>query len=74
MTWAKVFVLDAIVDWGFNVVVSDVDVVWFKDPLPLFDIHQDAGKRIRAVRPRATPCGQSLAGVYSHTWPRILQC
>lgn len=42
MTWAKVFVLDAIVDWGFNVVVSDVDVVWFKDPLPLFDIHQDA--------------------------------
>ncbi|EFN52091.1 hypothetical protein CHLNCDRAFT_59017 [Chlorella variabilis] len=49
MTWAKVFVLDAIVDWGFNVVVSDVDVVWFKDPLPLFDIHQDAGKRIRAT-------------------------
>jgi hypothetical protein len=44
MTWAKVFVLDVMVDWGFNIVMSDVDVVWFKDPLPLFSIHKDAGK------------------------------
>jgi hypothetical protein len=28
MTWAKVFVLDMVADWGFDIVVSDVDVVW----------------------------------------------
>ena len=43
MTWSKVFVLDEVVDWGFNLVVSDVDVVWFKDPLPLFAQHPHAG-------------------------------
>jgi hypothetical protein len=42
MTWSKVFVLDAVVDYGFNLVVSDIDVVWFKDPLPLFARHPDA--------------------------------
>lgn len=42
MTWAKVFVLDAVADWGFNLVISDVDVVWFRDPLPLFAKHAHA--------------------------------
>ena len=44
MTWSKVFVLDAVVDYGFNVVMSDVDVVWFKDPRPLFAEHPAVGK------------------------------
>lgn len=29
-------VVERIVDWGFNVLHSDVDVVWFQDPLPYF--------------------------------------
>ncbi|KAL4447412.1 hypothetical protein ABPG75_004631 [Micractinium tetrahymenae] len=37
MTWSKVFILDRIVDWGLNLVVSDMDVVWFRDPSPLLD-------------------------------------
>ena len=28
--------VEKIVDWGFNVMHSDVDVVWFRDPLPYF--------------------------------------
>ncbi|KAL4457956.1 hypothetical protein ABPG75_012821 [Micractinium tetrahymenae] len=37
VTWSRVFVLDAIIDYGFNLVVSDVDVVWFRDPAELLD-------------------------------------
>ncbi|KAL6749493.1 nucleotide-diphospho-sugar transferase-domain-containing protein [Haematococcus lacustris] len=33
-TWRKVTVVQQIVGWGFNVLHSDVDVVWFRDPLP----------------------------------------
>ncbi|KAG1654663.1 hypothetical protein FOA52_003820 [Chlamydomonas sp. UWO 241] len=33
-TWRKVTVVEKIVDWGFNVLHSDVDAVWFRDPLP----------------------------------------
>ena len=44
MTWSKVFLLDSVVDFGFNLVVSDVDAVWFKDPLPLFEQHAAAGE------------------------------
>ncbi|PSC75627.1 Histone H2A [Micractinium conductrix] len=35
VTWSRVFVLDAIVEYGLDIVVSDVDVVWFRDPAPL---------------------------------------
>ncbi|PNW83849.1 hypothetical protein CHLRE_04g217949v5 [Chlamydomonas reinhardtii] len=35
-TWRKVVVVSRIVHWGFNVIHSDVDVVWFRDPLPYF--------------------------------------
>ncbi|KAG2487324.1 hypothetical protein HYH03_014041 [Edaphochlamys debaryana] len=35
-TWRKVQVVSRIVHWGFNVIHSDVDVVWFRDPLPYF--------------------------------------
>ncbi|PSC76256.1 glycosyltransferase family 77 isoform A [Micractinium conductrix] len=42
MTWNKVFLLDALIDWGFNLVISDLDVAWFKDPMPLFTQHPHA--------------------------------
>lgn len=42
MTWSKVFLVDAVIDWGFHLVVSDLDVVWFKDPMPLFQAHAAA--------------------------------
>ena len=42
----QVFFLDAVADWGFNWVVSDADVVWFKDPAPLFAKHPAAGARL----------------------------
>lgn len=35
--------MDSVVDWGFNWVVSDADVVWFRDPMPLFAKHPSAG-------------------------------
>jgi len=35
-TWRKVTVVQQIVSWGFNVIHSDVDVVWFRDPKPYF--------------------------------------
>lgn len=38
-TWRKVFVAKDILDLGFSYVTSDVDVVWFRDPLPLFEKH-----------------------------------
>ncbi len=44
MTWSKVFVVDEVAEWGFNLVVSDLDVVWLKDPLPLFAKYPEAGK------------------------------
>ena len=37
MTWMKVLIADAVVDWGTHLVVSDADVAWMRDPLPLFD-------------------------------------
>ncbi len=43
MTWAKVFVLDRIADWGLNLAISDLDVVWFRDPSPLLDRYPAAG-------------------------------
>ncbi len=43
MTWSKVFVLAAVVDYGFNLVISDVDVVWFKDPRQLMAAHPGVG-------------------------------
>ena len=36
VVWHKVSVVDKIVNWGFNVLHSDVDAVWFQDPLPYF--------------------------------------
>ncbi|PSC67546.1 ribosomal large subunit pseudouridine synthase D [Micractinium conductrix] len=42
ITWTKVFIVDAVAEWGFDLVVSDVDVVWFRDPLPLFEQHAHA--------------------------------
>ena len=43
MTWRKVFVLDATIDWGFHTVVSDIDVVWLHDPVPtLFNLSKHA--------------------------------
>ena len=78
MTWAKVFVLDVIVDWGFNLVVSDVDVVWFKDPLPLLSKHPEAGKQrggrrgsclplnLAAGRCVAPPAAPHSAALHAH--------
>lgn len=43
MTWSKVFVLAAVVDYGLDLVVSDVDVVWFRDPRSLISQHPDVG-------------------------------
>ncbi|EFN56520.1 hypothetical protein CHLNCDRAFT_144132 [Chlorella variabilis] len=57
MTWSKVFVLAAVVDYGFNLVVSDVDVVWFRDPRTLMAAHPDVGG------PHLRPHGSSSSGV-----------
>lgn len=35
--------MDSVVDWGFNWVVSDADVVWFRDPTPLLAKYPMAG-------------------------------
>ncbi|GLC60104.1 hypothetical protein PLESTB_001574400 [Pleodorina starrii] len=35
-TWAKVAAVAGLVELGFSVVHSDVDVSWFRDPVPLF--------------------------------------
>lgn len=32
-----------VIDYGFNLVISDVDAVWFRDPAPLFDRHKLVG-------------------------------
>lgn len=34
MSWERVFILAQIIDWGFNIIVSDVDVAWLRDPIP----------------------------------------
>lgn len=45
MTWSKVFILDRIAGWGLNLVISDLDVVWFRDPSALLDQYPAAGAR-----------------------------
>ncbi|GAB4816673.1 hypothetical protein N2152v2_003719 [Parachlorella kessleri] len=42
VVWTKVLILRQVVDWGFNVVFSDMDVIWMRDPLPLFQLHPHA--------------------------------
>ncbi len=37
---------------GFNLVVSDMDVVWLRDPLPLFEKHPHAGAGHRLLAAR----------------------
>lgn len=49
MTWHKVLALDRVAVWGFNVVVSDMDVAWLRDPLPLFGQHPHAGAGVCCV-------------------------
>lgn len=78
MTWSRVFVLDAIVDYGFHLVVSDVDVVWLRDPAPLLHRYPRAGGRLGrhrrdiaaagAPRPPACPARRSADCCLS-LWP-----
>jgi hypothetical protein len=42
MSWERVFILAQIMDWGFNIIVSDVDVAWLRDPLPFLEEHAHA--------------------------------
>jgi len=56
MTWAKVFLVEAVVEWGYNIVVSDLDVVWFRDPMGLFARYPQAGRL----------SGVEWGGVWSH--------
>ncbi|GAB4816841.1 hypothetical protein N2152v2_003887 [Parachlorella kessleri] len=42
VVWLKVKVLLPIVDWGFNIVFTDLDTVWMRSPLLLFDKHPHA--------------------------------
>jgi hypothetical protein len=44
MTWSKVFVVAKVLPWGFNIIVSDIDAVWLRDPLPLFAQNPHAGE------------------------------
>lgn len=32
MTWRQVFVIKDLVDWGFDGVVTDIDVAWIRHP------------------------------------------
>ena len=34
--WGKVTIVNMILQLGFDLVLSDTDVVWFKDPLQVF--------------------------------------
>jgi hypothetical protein len=47
VVWLKVQVLVPIVEWGFNLVFSDLDTIWLRDPLELFTRHPDAGVALR---------------------------
>ncbi len=53
--------LDSIVDYGFNLVVSDVDVVWFRDPTELLDRFPRAGER--GLAGLCSPCPSLLREV-----------
>ena len=82
-TWRKVTVVEKIVDWGFNVMHSDVDVVWFRDPLPYFlgepckdiDVALSTGEAPRGGKDgrvgatRAWRCIRASALTSSHTVP-----
>ncbi|WPT10784.1 Arabinosyltransferase XEG113 [Picochlorum sp. SENEW3] len=41
-TWQKVFAVQKIVSWGYDVILSDLDVVWWRDPSIIFDKHPQA--------------------------------
>jgi len=42
MTWQKPIIVRMLVDWGFDVVLSDIDVAWLRDPEPLLDANPAA--------------------------------
>lgn len=42
MTWQKVFVAQAAIEADLDIVVSDLDVAWLRDPRPLFALHPAA--------------------------------
>ncbi len=48
--WGKVTIVNMILQLGFDLVLSDTDVVWFKHPLQVF-------ADFPAVRPRPVPGG-----------------
>ena len=51
--WGKVTIVNMILQLGFDLVLSDTDVVWFKSPLQV-------SADFPAVRPRPSPSGLPL--------------
>lgn len=41
-TWQKVFAVQKIASWGYDVILSDLDVCWWRDPSIIFDKHPQA--------------------------------
>lgn len=39
MVWGKVTIANMIIQYGFNLVLSDTDVIWFKDPNEILAEH-----------------------------------
>jgi uncharacterized caspase-like protein len=57
MTWQKVSLVAKAVAWGFNVLFTDLDVVWLRDPLAYF---QDKVKGMQL----AAQLAAQLAGLH----------
>ena len=45
MVWGKVTIANMIVQHGFNLVLTDTDVVWFKDPNEILQENKQVGER-----------------------------
>ena len=39
IVWSKAVIANMILQYGFNLVLSDTDVIWFKDPTEIFKEH-----------------------------------
>ena len=39
IVWSKTVIANMILQYGFNLVLSDTDVIWFKDPTEILKEH-----------------------------------
>jgi Nucleotide-diphospho-sugar transferase len=65
MMLAKVYCVHLVLSCGYNVVFQDVDVIWYKNPLPFLDSEELEGTSLVLFYP-FSPHSSFLVDIFSH--------